>query len=105
MTLTYYFVGNNLIATSPRPHPWDDLNASAANLVFVCPVCGDAWGRVVRDHNQWMPLARPCGKHEVSWNEFGGSFLPPWMDRLTWMPEDLLNYELNLLLRNPKYDN
>lgn len=99
----HYFLGNRLLGSSPRTPWWDSASLAEASVLFVCPVCGDAWGRVVIEGKEWVPLRRGCAKHP--WNGSpGGTFIPSWLHRYDHLPDQVLRYELNLLLNQPEFN-
>jgi hypothetical protein len=99
MKVTHYFLGNQLIASSPKPYPWDDNKPCHANVVMICPVCGEAWGRVVRGERQWTPVTRCCTRHS-NWQKDSGSFIASWVRNFDWVPKELLIHEFKSAIRN-----
>jgi len=104
MMQTLYFLRQTLLASGPFPYPWDDTRPVSANIVFICPTCGEPWGRVVRGERSWLPLVRPCEKHTLPFTP-GGSFLHSWLRGISWAPDALINYEFHLALRGYKDGN
>lgn len=93
--MAHYFLGNRLLASSPQPSWWSDEQVSSASLVFVCPTCGDVWGRVVEEGKQWLPVRSGCNKHP--WlDEVGGSFIAPWRQTFAELPAEVLQYEARI---------
>lgn len=96
---THYFLGNRLIGTSRQLPAWSDIALESDHQLFVCPTCGEAWGRVTTevDGAEWLPVRRPCARH--SWlGEPGGSFIAPWRTTFVELPPEVLLYELNIRL-------
>lgn len=59
------------------------------NTLFVCPTCGNAWGRVVRESAfAWSASHTPCGVHGDAYH-IGGSFLNDFAPRPGEAPLDL----------------
>ena len=97
MTATY-FLGTSVLAIGPSPHWWDDTTPDSPSLVFVCPTCGDAWGRILNSSSpqDWLPIRRGC-QHHPWCDEVGGSFIPPWRHGCpAELPQQVLSYELSL---------
>lgn len=93
-----YFLGNRLLGTSPRHPYWDDTMFASASLAFLCPTCGDTWGRVMVPGLEWLPIRRGCRQHPWC-EEVGGSFIPPWRQGCpVELPPEVLRYELQLRL-------
>lgn len=99
-----YFLGSRVIATSPHPLWWSDSDKGDNSLVFICPICGDAWGRVAVTSCPWLPLVRGCPKHPDYPNEPGGSFIAPWRKQFAELPPEVLAYELSIRLNLYKED-
>lgn len=57
-------------------HPTPPRHNVLRNQAFVCPECGELWGRLILDKPEakWQASTRPCPRHG------GGYFLSP----LTW---------------------
>ena len=95
-----YFLGNRLLATS-HSHPyWDDTMFAARSVAFMCPACGEVWGRIALESGDWLPLLRPCQRHpHPNQGEPGGSFIHPWrIGCPAELPPEVLRYELQLRL-------
>jgi len=96
-----YFLGSRLLAVSPLPILWDDLSRADNSLVFVCPTCGDAWGRIAEEGKPWLPVRRGCRKHPWC-DEVGGSFIAPWRKAYNELPPEVLLYEIEIRLNLSK---
>lgn len=95
---THYFLGNRLLATCRDFPKWDDLTLSFSNQIFVCPRCGDIWGRIMQDGAEdFYPVRRGCSRHRYT-DTVGGSFIAPWRKTFAELPPEVLAYELNLRL-------
>lgn len=96
---THYFLGNALLGSTPATPQWDDTTLMHSSQVFVCPVCGEAWGRIALESaKEWYPVRRGCHRHP--WIEdVGGTFIAPWRQHLHDLPGEVLRYELNLRLK------
>jgi hypothetical protein len=94
--VAHYFLGNRLLGASAH-RPWySDTQLEYCNTVFVCPICGDAWGRIVLSPSaEWAPIRSGCALHPWPY-DVGGSFLHPWLRRLEGLPPELLVHEFNL---------
>lgn len=93
-----YFLGPRLLATTSAQPFWDDTSLVQSSQVFVCPTCGEAWGRIMIDGRQWLPVRRGCAKHPYI-EEIGGTFLAPWRQRFDEYPKAVLEYELAIRLK------
>jgi len=93
---THYFLGNRLLASSAKPPMWDDTVEMCHSALFVCRVCGEAWGRIIREGYVWTPITRECAKHNLK--DSGGSFISPWVSSFAHLPPEVLAYELALRL-------
>ena len=92
-----YFLGNRLLGTTTATPLWDDTTFIQSSQVFVCPTCGEAWGRIAMEGREWLPVRRGCPKHP--WTEdIGGTFLPAWRRRLDDFPPEVVVYEFHLRL-------
>lgn len=95
MIKAHYFLGNRLLGSSPHGAYWADLQLSCSHTIYVCRECGECWGRVVlasQPHAGWTTQLRACARHG------GGSFIASWSQQFDELPEEVLEYELNLLL-------
>ena len=93
-----YFLGTRLLAANAPASWWDDTQLDHVSLVFICPTCGDAWGRILNQGCEWLPMRRGCAKHP--WlDEVGGSFIAPWRRGCPReLPPEVLRYELFIRL-------
>ena len=92
-----YFLGTRLLGVGPSLL-WSDNEPCRHSLLFVCPTCGDVWGRIYQPEAEWLPLRRGCQSHPFL-SEIGGSFIAPWrLGCPAELPEPVLSYELQLLL-------
>lgn len=97
---THYFLGNRLLGTSRQLPAWADTQLlTENNLAFICPRCGEVWGRVTIDgiEPEWLPVRRGCVRHPWS-DAVGGSFIAPWRTTFAELPPEVLLYELNIRL-------
>lgn len=95
--MTHYFLGNRLLATDPRQPWWSDTQQETHNLLYVCPTCGEVWGRViVASEAEWAPIRAGCLLHPWTEIGIGGSFIHPWLHTLSHFPPELLVHEFNL---------
>lgn len=93
----YYFLGPRLLAATPALPLWSDTEVCRHSQLFVCPQCGEAWGRIAIDGGEWLPVRRGCPRHP--WIEdVGGTFLAPWQTRLDALPKEVLLHELTIRL-------
>ena len=96
-SLTHYFLGQRLLDSSPSLPFWDDTTLMQSSQVLVCPTCGEAWGRIMVEGREWLPVRAGCIKHP--WLEdIGGTFIPPWRQHFRELPRGVLAYELDLRL-------
>lgn len=99
-----YFFGQRLLATTNRLPMWDETTLASDSQVFICPTCGDAWGRIAMEGAAtWLPIRRGCSKHP--WIEdVGGTFIPPWIHGCPdWLPPEVIRHELQIRLnQNPE---
>ena len=93
-----YFLGPRLLATTSAQPFWDDTSLVQSSQVFICPTCGEAWGRIMIDGREWLPVRRGCSKHPYI-EEIGGTFLAPWRQRFDELPKAVLEYELAIRLK------
>ena len=95
-----YFLGNRLLASGAPASWWDDTQLDNCSLAFICPTCGDAWGRIMNEGKEWLPMRRGCPKHP--WlDEVGGSFIASWRRGCPReLPPEVLRYELLIRLNN-----
>jgi len=94
----FYFLGTRLLAADAPTSWWSDTQLDCNSLVFICPTCGVAWGRIVNEGKSWLPVRRGCAKHP--WiEEVGGSFIASWRQGCPWeLPPEVLRYELLIRL-------
>ena len=89
----HYFLGNQLLGSSPRPAMWSDSQVDTSSQCLFCPLCADIWGRMILDGAKYFtPTIRACGKHG------DGSFIAPWRQAFEELPPEVLRYELQLRL-------
>jgi len=92
-----YFLGTRLLGTG-NGYLWADAEPCIRSLVFVCPTCGEAWGRVFQPGREWLPVRRGCSLHPFL-SDVGGSFIHPWRSGCpSEFPASVLSYELQLRL-------
>lgn len=97
--MAHYFLHNRLLASGSQPM-WADDRPQYDNQIYICPVCGDPWARVaVSDNAQWYPIRAPCAKHTWNSETLGGSFIRPWRRGFGELPQAVIAYELDLLLK------
>lgn len=102
MPATHYFLGNRLLGSTNQLQWWTDSKPDAPSRVFVCPLCGDAWARVLTEGQNWMPVVLVCAKHppEPEYRYLGsripGSLIPPWRVPLEQFPLPVLRREVVL---------
>lgn len=92
---THYFLGQRLLGTSPRQAYWADMQPATCHTAYLCPVCGEVWGRVLQSDKssaEWIAQRRFCVKHG------NGSFIAPWSQQFDELPLEVLTHELNLQL-------
>lgn len=95
---THYFINNRLLASTPVLPKWADGVIQSHSSLFMCEVCGEVWGRILIDGLQWLPLIRRCAKHKKPTRESEGSFISSWIHDISYLPSEVLRYELNLRL-------
>ena len=93
-----YFLGPRLLATTTSQPFWDDTSLVQSSQVFICPTCGEAWGRIMIDGREWLPVRRGRSKHPYI-EEIGGTFLATWRQRFDELPKAVLEYELAIRLK------
>ena len=99
----YFWYGSTLVGTANYLPDWaDDRGASVTSQCFVCPTCGEVWGRIQVEGKEWLPLRRGCAKHD--WLDVGGSFLPPWVTSLSLFPREVLLREFLLRYQHATKD-
>lgn len=92
---THYLLNNQHVATSAYPPPHSDIQQSHVSWLFICPTCGDPWGRIYTEGFEWCPERRGCVKHP--WlDPIGGSFLPSWSVPLDQFPHPVLLREFRM---------
>ncbi len=96
----HYFLGSRLLATTSIPPMWDDATIDHASTAYICPTCGEVWARVMIEGSEWHPIKAACQKHHFL--RSGGYFLAPWRKTCWELPQEVLMYELQLLL--DRYD-
>lgn len=97
-----YFLGQRLLASGARLW-WSDTQQEHTNPVFVCPTCGDSWGRVQNDPSfEWYPVRRACAKHVWLDPDTSGSFIASWRRSFAELPPEVLAYEATLRLNRYK---
>ena len=93
-----YFLGTRFLGTG-NSYWWSDTQLSENSLVFVCPTCGEAWGRIFQQGCEWLPVRSGCPLHPFL-SDVGGSFIPSWRSGCpSELPAPVLSYELNLRLQ------
>jgi len=60
-------------------------------IIYVCPRCGDAWGKVRVSLTRFYPRARMCTEH-------GGGFLMPFDTSFFEFPRAMLKREISLIV-------
>lgn len=98
---THYFLGNQLLATTSIRPLWDDSTVSCVSTAYFCPACGEVWARIMLEGARWLAVTAPCSKHTSS-SRKGGYFIMPWRKTYWELPQEVLKYELQLLL--DRYD-
>lgn len=94
MQVLYILKSDVLASTNVIPY-WSDSDNRPFSQVFICPKCGDSWGRVMVGDSEWVPVRRNCSKHgRPDLGEVGGSFLPPWRKTFHDLPLPVLQYEV-----------
>lgn len=62
-----FTIHNTPIGVNPNaiPQRTHSVLHSPHSIVYVCPQCGDAWGRIIFDTpgSRWLPIRRQCPKH------------------------------------------
>lgn len=98
--MIHYFLGTRLLDTG-QFFPWDDTRTAAGHLAFMCPHCGEVWGRVVSDKpdERWLCLHHPCRRHGRDYS-VGGSFINSWLRDISFLPPKVLAYELDIHLEH-----
>lgn len=107
--LVDYFIAGKYLG---RANLLYDKEFGPENLMFVCPVCGDPWARIiVEGSQQWRVITRSCGKHKAQEDRLGlpGSILSTNFDpefcinryspcALHKLPIEIVRYEFNLTM-------
>lgn len=92
MTVTY-FLGNTLLARGQQVPHWNN-HADFGSTLYLCPVCGEGWARVVVPGTEWSALRIPCEAHG------GGEFIPPWsIPSINPYPLEVLLHDFPIALR------
>lgn len=95
--MTTYRLGLTPLADSRYPSPW----FPGCSQLFVCPVCGSAWGSI-EDQGEWVPVRAGCPLHPWPYTDHpGGTFLPPWplrSDQWSFIPRTVLEREFSIHL-------
>lgn len=107
--MTSYFLGPRLLGQSPEIPWWSDTQLCVGSDAYLCPTCGELWGRVHVEGKDWFPLRRGCSLHP--WiEEVGGTFIHPWCrsdTQLRALPPEVLAYEFliryNLWSKNDRH--
>lgn len=95
----HYFLGSRLLGSSPSLPMWDDATPSHFSTAYLCPTCGEVWARIaVEGGQEWHPIKAFCPKHSDYFGRPGGSFIHPWRKTYWELPQEVLKYELQLLL-------
>jgi hypothetical protein len=74
------------------------LESQPFGTVYVCPVCGDAWGKVEIDGCSYIPQRRHCPKH-------GPAYLLAWRDLYDYddgnlhLPREVLAHDVAQYMR------
>jgi len=94
--IAHYFLGSRLLGVGPAL-PWSETYDAISSLVYICPTCGDAWGRMAVTGCEWLPIRRGCAAHPFL-DRWGGSFIHPWLHSslLAALPPEVLTYEFTL---------
>lgn len=101
------FLGDMAVANTLAGAPW-----SYNSRVYICPVCGEVWGRVVCDrdtlpHLRWTSLDHTCPAHPDYWRA-AGTFLPGNdLINLAALPPAVIQHEFQMHLADyeRKYGN
>ena len=98
MTATY-FLGSQLLATGQAW--WSGTERMSHSTVYLCPGCGEPWGRVFLPGVEWVPVRLGCPRHPWPRPDLpGGSFLPPWQSNPSLLPPALLAREFLIHLNH-----
>lgn len=97
-----YFLANRLISTTSIPPLWDEVVEANLSMLFMCPTCGETWGRIVVPHARWICMHSGCRKHPQWMEDVGGTFIRPWRKTYMDLPIEVLAYELDIRLANFK---
>lgn len=104
MTKAFY-----TICTSPAIHAEAEAAHSGMSYIYVCPICGDVWAKVICSKGEFFPCRRPCVLHEWA-GMVPGSILTfieepeyrhfaDYFISLDGMPPAILAYELEVHAR------
>lgn len=78
MSIQHFLVDGKYLGSCERqPMFWMGTLCKPASFVFVCPMCGDAWGKAMIDNCQVLVFTKACIKHKQSVFDIPGSM---------WMP-------------------
>lgn len=102
MPSIHYFLGQRLLASTDLPRMWDDTREARNSEAFLCPTCGELWGRIFIPGGKWMAQHVGCARHPGSDYEVGATFIHAWRYTLEDLPYDVLAYELAIRLAKYK---
>lgn len=91
--VTYWLGERNLGQGKVLRHPYKGWPKSAT---YVCPRCGQAWGRVEVSLSGWLPRSRCCPQHGP-----GLLYPPDPYDLFFSFPPDFLRHTLTGILKMP----
>ena len=94
MDFATFIIEGHCYGTAPAPiKTVHGTLALQESVVYVCPVCGDAWARVVVPGQRFWATHIPCRKHHIYINEVPGSL---W---LSWDPDYNNSFPLEVMKR------
>lgn len=86
-----YFLGSQSLGSTSLPR-WSTTQLLTQSLLYVCPTCGETWGRVWIEGTDWLPIRSGCPKHPWM-RRPGGSFIHPWDFPIESLPHPVLRRE------------
>lgn len=66
LTRTWLIPGWPILSAPAEEHPNARMGYQPTSYIFVCPVCGNAWGACIVDRQpqQYEPVRAECPKHQ-----------------------------------------
>ncbi|MBW8034111.1 MAG: hypothetical protein FVQ79_00135 [Planctomycetes bacterium] len=94
-----YHLRGQFIARCERPYILvQGEEAQPTGTIYVCPICGEAWGKILIEGCQFMPVRRACPDH-------GAAYLMKYSDLIDYdegrleIPTAVLAHEITMMSR------